>query len=348
LEPETPPQRVPEVAERDPTAGTRRYFAARWTLALFLVLWGAFYALNRAFPYMKNGSDIVMTAKVELERTGQIFPADTSVERVMIFGNSKVLAGFLPSYFDEMAAADKLKVSSFNSGFPGSNEFLSEFEALCARGQAPNVVLVTLPWRPDPPPHNLFHLVQDDHAVIEQFFPFRFWLRDFASFLISAREHGGVRNFYRESRSDAQLVVSDRGYYLITEQSRFRDGRIPDDFRLASDQPDVIAPRKAPPPGVETQQLNRLIEQHHIRCYYVPYYLRIGEAAPPPAHDRSFAQAVESATPCKLIGPDYFLYPNRLFSDQTHMNMAGAHEYTQALFQLVKDQLGQGSGHALQ
>lgn len=341
MEAETPPQQIPDVA-------ARRSSAAVWTMALCLILWGAFYALNRALPYMKNGSDIVMAAKIELERTGLIFPADAQVERVVIFGNSKTLAGFLPSLFDRLASADGLNVSSFNSGFPGSNEFLSEFDALCARGQAPNVVLLTLPWRADPPPHNVFHLVQDDHAMVESFFPFRFWLRDSASFLMSAREHGGVKSFYRESQDDAQRVVSDRGYYLITEQSRFQGGRIPDDFHLASDQPDVIAPRKAPPPGIDTLELGRILQQYHIRCYYVPYYLRVGEAAPPPARDQDFAQAVESATSCKLLGPDYLLYPNRLFSDQTHMNTAGAHEYTQALFQLVKDQLRQGSGHAVQ
>jgi hypothetical protein len=44
-----------------------------------------------------------------------------------------------------------------------------------------------------------------------------------------------------------------------------------------------------------------------------------------------------------VLGPDYFLYPNRLFADQTHLNEAGARIYTEALFQLLKD-----SPHALQ
>ena len=319
-----------------------------WTLALFLAFWVIFYALDRALPYLTNGSDIVLEAKVRLERTGRIFPSDPNVERVMIFGNSKVLAGFLPALFDQRASADKLNVSSFNSGFPGSDEFLSEFEAICKRGQAPNVALFTLPLGGDPPKRNLFHLVQDDHAVVEGLFPFRFWLRDLTSFLMTARGHGGVTNFYRESQSDAQLVVRDRGYYLITEQSRFPGGRIPDDFHLATDEPREVAFRYAPPPGAETRELDRLVRQNHIRCYYVPYYLRIGEAAPPPARDQNFAHDVESATPCKVLGPDYFLYPNRLFSDQTHLNTEGAREYTQALFQLVNDQLSQGQGHALQ
>ncbi len=56
-----------------------------------------------------------------------------------------------------------------------------------------------------------------------------------------------------------------------------------------------------------------------------------------------FAAQVEQATPCKLLGPDYYLYPNRLFADQTHLNQAGARLYTEALFQLLKDR-----PHALQ
>jgi hypothetical protein len=45
----------------------------------------------------------------------------------------------------------------------------------------------------------------------------------------------------------------------------------------------------------------------------------------------------------RLLGPDYYLYPNRFFADQTHLNQAGARAYTEALFQLLKDR-----PHALQ
>ena len=351
LELETPPKHVPEVAASElPEADVRSSSAALWTLAFFLVLWTLFYALERAFPYLKNGSDIVFTAKLQLERTGTIFPANSNAERVLIFGNSKVLAGFLPSLFDGVAAAEKLNVVSFNSGFPGSDEFLPELETLCKRGQAPNVLLLTIPWDQDPPRRNLFHLVQDDHAVIGELFPFRFWPRDFTSFLMTAKSHGGVTNFYKESQNGARQVVLDRGYYLITEQSRFPGGRIPDDFHLASDQPGKQLLRRAPAEDEdkESRELKRLVRQYHMRCYYVPYYLRAGEAAPPPAYNQTFAAAAESATSCGLLGPDYYLYPNRLFSDQTHLNTAGARVYTRALFRLIEDSLSQGHDRALQ
>ena len=323
-----------------------------WSLALFLLLWVGFYALQLGLPYLKNGSDVIFGAKLRWEQTGPIFPSDPQVTRVLIFGNSKVLAGFLPSLFDRMAASDNLKVSSFNSGFPGSDLFLPPLKAMCERGQAPDVLLLTLPWKADPRPRDIFHLIPDDHAVIEWLFPFRYWLRDFTDFALSAPSHGGFRGYYREAENDEKQVIADRGRYLITEQSRFSGGRLPDDFHLASDLPNRIDPRPVPAHSTQIAELNGLIRQYHMRCFYLPYYLRIGEAAVPPGHDTGFSSIIEGATPCRVLGPDYFLYPNPLFSDQTHVNTAGARVYTAALYRLIQNQLGdqlsQRRGDALQ
>jgi hypothetical protein len=152
-------------------------------------------------------------------------------------------------------------------------------------------------------------------------------------------------SYYREAEENEREVIAERGYHLITEQSRFAGGRLPEDFHLDSDQPLQRLPRNAPSPSVQIAQLNQLIRQYHIDCYFVPFYLRNGEAAPAEARDARFAAQVEQATPCKLLGPDYYLYPNRLFADQTHLNEAGARIYTEALFQLLKDRL---TPHALQ
>jgi hypothetical protein len=83
------------------------------------------------------------------------------------------------------------------------------------------------------------------------------------------------------------------------------------------------------------KELDQLLQQYHIRCYYVPFYLREGEVAPS-AYDSDFANVLQQTTTCQLLGPDYFLYPNRYFADQTHLNTTGALVYTQALFELLK------------
>ena len=316
--------------------------ALGWTLLFFALLWIAFFALERWLPYLKNGSDVVFNAKLEWEHKGQVFPADPGVTRVLIFGNSKILAGFLPALFDQESSQNHLNVSSFNSGFPGSDLFLPPLQAMCARGQAPNVLLLTLPWNPDPPRRGLFHFISDDHAVIDHLFPFRNFLRDLTAFLLAAPSHGGVVHYYRESQDNERQVIAERGYHLITEQSRFPGGHLPDDFHLGSDQAMQEHPRIAPAQSTQIGQLNQLIRQYHIDCYYVPFYLRQGEAAPAAEYNAQFAARLQT-TNCKLLGPDYYLYPNRLFADQTHLNEAGARVYTQALFQLLKDRT-----HALQ
>ena len=206
------------------------------------------------------------------------------------------------------------------------------------------MLLLTLPWNGDLPRGTTSFIF---FATITRWwrriFPFRYFLRDLTAFLQAAPGHGGLVNYYRSSAETARQVIADRGYHLITEQSRFPGARLPDDFHLGSDDPAKTVLRVAPAPGAQTSRLNQLIRQYHIDCYYVPYYLRNGEAAPAAAYDAAFAAQLQ-VTPCKLLGPDYYLYPNRLFADQTHLNEAGARVYTQALFQLLKDRLP----HALQ
>jgi hypothetical protein len=334
---------APNVVAATPRPPAQNRSALGWTLLLLVLLWGAFYAINRAFPYIKNGSDLVFQAKLRWEHEGAIFPDDPNITRLLIFGNSKILAGFLPSWFDRLSAGNQRKVVSFNSGFPGSDLLLPPLEAMCARGQAPNVLLLTLPWNADPPRRDVFHFLNDDHAVMDRLFPFRYFPRDLTAFLLAASGHGGILSYYREAQGEEKAVIAERGYHLITEQSRFPNGQLPEDFHLASDQPSDVLPRIEPVPSAEGTRLSQLIRQYHIDCYYVPLYYREGEFAAPAAHDFAFAAQVEQATSCKVLGPDYYLYPNPLFADQTHLNQAGARLYTEALFALLKDKL-----HALQ
>jgi hypothetical protein len=345
LDVEIAPNSVSEAAKQAPTAKRSTGSALGWTVLLFVLFWAAFYGLSQALPYLKNGSDIVFDAKLRWEEKGQIFPADPAVTRLLIFGNSKILAGFLPAWFDQMGAANHLNVSSFNSGFPGSDLLLPPLKAMCLRGQAPNMLLLTLPWGEDPPRRSIFHLIPDDHVVIDDLFPFRNFLRDLTAFLLNAPSHGGVASYYHQSEENEREVIAQRGYHLITEQSHFPGGRLPDDFHLESDQPLEVIPRIAPSQSGQILQLNQLVRQYHMDCYYVPYYLRVGEAAPAAAYDADFGALVEQRTACKLLRPDYYLYPNRLFADQTHLNEAGARVYTEALFHLLQDRL---SHHALQ
>ena len=302
----------------------------------FAILWAMFYGLFRAFPYLSNGAEVIYRSKLDQELHGSIFPADQGARRVLIFGSSKVLAGFVPDLFDKLAAADGLNVTSYNSGYPALTVFVPQLKEMAQnKASVPNILLLTIPWQSTRGRFNAFRPLPNDHDIVYRLFPFRDLLRDSFAFVTSSRGHGGLRSFYRESRSNEVKMREDRGYYFISEQSRYPNNSLPENFHLSSDRPDAINLRSADPNSNELAELNTIIQEHHIQCYFVPEYERVGEAAPPPAYDRAFENLLERYTSCKVLGPDYYLYPNHMFSDLRHLNREGARVYTEALYQLL-------------
>jgi hypothetical protein len=308
----------------------------------FLALYAFFWGLDRAFPNLATGSDLVFHAKLRDEARGIVFPRGSSATKVIVFGNSTILAGLNSKYFDELALSEGLTTYTYNSGFPGHSEFVPQLKALVDSGNAPDVVLLTRPWQAKRDA-SIFKLPWSDQEIANTLFPFRTMIRDAASFAITSRQRGGLRAFYRKSAENVELMRGDQGYYFISEQNRFPNEQLPDDFHMADDKPDVPQGRPADPSSPELAELNTILRTHSIKCLYVPFPYRataIGEAAPT---DTAFHQILESHTPCKLLGPDYYRYPNRIMSDQMHLNHAGSRIYTESLYKLVKPYLAKDS-----
>ena len=309
----------------------------------FVLLWVLFYAIFRLLPYVSAGADVVFRAKLQQETSGTVFPPDHHARRVLIFGSSKVLAGFVPSYFDQKAAGDGQRYYSYNSGYPAREFFLPQLQKMIKNDSGvPDILLLTLPWQSRQGRFNVFHLVKSDHDLAEDFFPFRYLIRDLFLFTVTSRSHGGLLSFYRESRLNAARMLQDRGYYFITEQSHFANDRLPDDFHLGTDEPDTIAVRTADSGSTELRELNRIVEERHIQCFFVPDYRRAAERAAAPAVDRPFVELLQRYSSCKLLGPDYYSYPNWMFSDSGHLNRDGAKIYTSALYNLLANAVDKG------
>ncbi len=310
-----------------------RSFLGDLAMAMGVVtgLWLLFAGINTALPYIGPGADVVYLAKNQLIRSGALFRREAPV-KVVIFGNSQVLSGFQPELFDSLSGGS---VSSYNLGLPDYLLFIANLEDLCKRGERPTHVLMMFPW-PDTPKKSfsLFKPGIDDKRVMDALFPFRRLPRNLVLFAARARSRGGLLTYYRECRRQTQAMLAQKGYYFIEGQSHYPGHRLPDDFRLQKDDPSQPFLRSAATDVPAFQRMTALMERYDLQVIFVPRYFREGEVAP--AEPQSALAARLAQYPrFAVLGTDYWLLPNRYFSDPTHLNGDGAAHFTRRLWALV-------------
>ena len=304
-----------------------------------------------ASPIFSQAITLVSNFKHAQARHGNLFESpkgspkgnpNTGKMHVMAFGYSKTLAGFIPKLFDsELAAAGFPAVESYNFGLPGDSRFVADLEAMAAHGTAPDIALLTFSWpaAPDTGP-TFFHFINNDYQVMDELFPFRHIPRDFFIMFTDARGFGGLAQTYAQSKEAVRQVGLDRGYFFISRQSHFKNDELPPSYRLPTDTPGVVNPRVVTL-GPVYQQLAQVLAAHKIECIFIPKYHREGEFAPAAPINTDSVRVLARQPNVDIIGPDYWLYPNRLFSDQEHANRPGAAVYTRAVAGLVTEWLKQ-------
>ena len=302
-------------------------------VAIFGALWAMAFLIAQHLPYIQPGSDIVFSAKMEMLRRGQVLDMSKPV-RVLIFGNSKVLAGFNPVSFQREVP----EVSAYNCGLPATSEFVKELTALVDRGQIPTHVLITVPWEdPVKRPRSLFHLIGSDRELMERIFPFRHLLRNLALFLLRSPKFGGIGSYYDHGREVATVMQRGQGYYFIDAQSRFPGNRLPDDFSIMGDG-NAVEYRAPATASQSFATLRAIAARYGIKLLVVPYYLRAGERGAPGVNT-PMVEALEKYPEFHVLGDEYLLFPNRYFSDTAHLNPEGAEVYTAEIAKLMKDEL---------
>jgi hypothetical protein len=316
---------------REEVAGTDRIFWRRGAAFVLLLggLWLALAAADRALPFVKPGHDQIYLLAVDTVQRGVVFPVGVERTRVAIFGDSRVQAGFQPFLFDQLSTAETY---SFNLGLPNDTRFLHVLQTLIERDQAPDVVLLTLPWTLDAEPTR-WALLSDDAAFVETVLPFRQFFRNVTLFLIRSASRGGPVAYYRAAQANVDGARRDRGYFFVEGMSHFPGHRLPEDFRLDGDLADRPTPREIPLDGPAFEEMLRLRDAAGFRVVLVPTYARLGSRAPSEAdarvRDALGGQGIE------VRGPDYWLYPNGYFSDPGHVNREGAATYTRDLWELL-------------
>ena len=152
---------------------------------------------------------------------------------------------------------------------------------------------------------------------------------------VRSRHQGGFFKFYQEGLDNAEKIVGQRGYYFIENDSLFPDHKLPDDFRLETDDPTQPIEIEFPEDSTLLAELTDLQRQFEFHIVFVPIYARSSQAAPPspkPAWEEFLER--QGIT---VVDPQYFVYPNRLFSDVVHVNPEGAERYTRDLWDVLSE-----------
>ncbi len=311
-------------------------------LAGFALLYVLFLGIYLRFPYLRPGDNLVADMKHSTARTGNFFTSPKGQRlHVIAFGYSKMLSGFKPDNFDKQLTDAGFPTESYNFGLPGDSKFVADLEAMAAHGTAPDIALLTFPWPAQPAPGpSFFHFINNDQDLMLQLFPFHHLPRNL--FILVGEAHGfrNMRKVYEQDKQAVAQVAIDRGYYFIARQSHYPNDELPPDFHLGADTPQSLSPRVVTL-GPIYQQLAPILAAHKIQCLLIPNYFRAGEFAAPPDPNPETAKVLAGQPNVTLLGPDYWLYPNRLFSDPEHANRPGADTYTHDVAHLVTDWLKQ-------
>ena len=303
---------------------------------LFAAVWLCFYTVWSRLPYLEPGSEIIYQAKRRAVATETLLDPAAPC-RVVMFGNSIALAGFIPGQFDRMVGGG---CRSYNMGMPERNAFMAELKAMLDRGDAPTHILLQVPWPALERPETFRVKLKQDNRVMDLLFPFRKLPRDLAIFSVLGVKHGGFRDYYASKRKTVDQMLEDRGYYFIEGQSRFEGNRLPDTITFPIDRPDKVLRRRISTQSIAFRELEQLSRTFDMQILLVPEYYRTHYLAEPPARNERVAEALDPYPRFHALGPDYYRYENRYFSDAVHANRKGAERYTGQLAGLFADHIG--------
>lgn len=312
-----------------PTRLTRRIHSVIRFAGLFALTWILLDICYETLPMIRPGADVVLDAKLKVLAKSPLFlPEDRY--RVLVFGNSKTLAGFKPDEFDQ-AFGDR-HVRSYNLGLPGDARFLPILKTALDAGNVPTHVFLTLPWDDKPKP-SLLDRLRDEETVLYTLIPFRDLPRDIVVF--AAASHLHFKQKYDEAVQERDKMLANRGWYYIKGQSYFPSGDLPEGYSLPTDRPDQFLARDVPKTSYMLDELTTLARHYRFQVVLIPGNTRRHAAAPAPRIDEARSIEISGNSGFHIIGPDYWLYPPAQYSDPVHMNPQGATAYTRDLAQLV-------------
>jgi len=313
---------------------SRFFYSAFSFLLICAGIWIFCFYANKNLPDIRPGVDVINSAKTDYLKNHLIFSPNKPI-KVLVFGDSKVLSGFIPKQFDHEVHG----ATSYNVGFGGTSIFIPQLQKLLCRGVIPTHVLVMVPWFDSPvEKKSFFHFLPRDEKIINVLFPFHLLIRNTLVFLLRSKQYGGPLGFYHYAEAEVENMYRDHGYFFIYDQSRFPNERLPKNFHLESDNSKLIKYRDPDINSKAFHKLKDLADQYKFKIIVMPYYLRQRERGQV-GINYAMVNALKPYHEFSVMSKDYFLFHDHYFSDTEHLNPSGAKMYTEIIVNLMKNEL---------
>jgi len=306
----------------------------------------------RAGNIYKDGSALVCEKKRQLIQSGTI-PYYKDRQNVLFMGTSRIMAGIIPRYFDELS---KEKTFSYNLAFPALTINAGYFAlkeylltnpppqcivlaleiSRCRNCSTINYYAVQGMTRVDEI-ISLFKYSNTKSVLLNYLFPFRmykFFVPKYLKDSISNPQY--IKDLEKRNRAKLAQMLNDRGYYYIEEQAVAEDGQLPDDFIKLGRK--VKGPKKPieynPYDDPYTAMFFDLAAEHGIPVLMIQPVYRVNQYSQyekmPPQFENVLKHYGNVTTAPE--GWKIKFFENKYFSDPTHLNPEGARIFTEMIF----------------
>ena len=303
----------------------------------------------RAGNAFKDGAAKVCEYKRNMVRDGRAAPVRGRTI-VLFMGNSKILAGPIPDHFDALSGNQTYSYNLALPALPIGPQFFVLKDYL-ERNPAPQYIVTTLSTeRGNAPglfdkyalqgismPHELAayaRLRKSKPILMNWLFPIRMYKQETLKYgFAMLLDRDSIRRARDTDRRTMRAIERDRGYYYIRDKVAFPGGRLPDDFMPQNGMHrkcDQFNPFEDPFTGM----FFSLAREQGITVMLVEPPVLEKEFAPCPGMPRQYAAILERYPNVRMArnGWRRKSFPNRFFSDPTHLNREGAQRYTEAIY----------------
>jgi hypothetical protein len=318
-------------------------------LLLFIILVLNYFGVKAGNIY-KDGAALVCETKREMVRSGEVNGVKGKIN-VLFMGSSRILAGIVPTYFDQLSGG---KTFSFNLALPALPISSSYFvlQDYLVKNPPPGYVVMelyintcknctVLNYYANQGPGgvgemtSLFMNLEDKSIIINYFFPFKmykFFVFQYFFDLISRPAH--ISKIMEKNRLILNRMKKERGYYFIEEQAVTEDRLL--QAKFAKKKRSIIKKGIVYDPFIDpyTKKFFDLTFEKNIKVMLIQPVFREKQSLQYEEMPLQFASILKRYSNVYMANEGWKLkfYERRFFGDITHLDKDGALMYTKEIF----------------